>query len=93
MKKAQFFSIITIFVLVGIPYVNAYIDPGTGGMVIGSLWSVIVLISAVIGGFLVKYFLNPIKRAITKITTFFKNSVKEIVSAEKLSKDKPGIKK
>lgn len=39
----------------------AYIDPGTGGMVVGSLWPMILAILAVIGSFFVKIFYKPIK--------------------------------
>lgn len=46
---------------------SAYIDPGTGGMIIGSIWPVIVAFFAAIGGFFVKVFWKPIKNFFSKI--------------------------
>ena len=41
----------------------AYIDPGTGGMIIsGGIWPFIAAVFAAIAGFLLKYFFEPIKR-------------------------------
>jgi hypothetical protein len=40
----------------------AYIDPGTGSAVAGSLWPFILMILGVIGAFFVKWFIRPIKR-------------------------------
>ena len=45
----------------------AYIDPGTGGMIAGSLWPFIVGILAAIGGFCVKYFYKPVKKGIIHV--------------------------
>lgn len=45
----------------------AYIDPGTGGTIIGnSLWPFLAGIFAIIGGFFARYF-RRIKRGITRI--------------------------
>jgi hypothetical protein len=59
--------------------VSAYIDPGTGGMIIGSSGSIIGLILAVIGAILVKYFFNPIKKTIIKIKNFFLKKDKKML--------------
>ena len=48
---------------------KGYIDPGTGGMVVGSTWPIILAIIGGIGGFFVKVFYRPIKNKILK----FKN--------------------
>ena len=45
----------------------AYIDPGTGGMIAGSIWPMIVGVLTAIGGFCVRYFFKPIKRTVLKI--------------------------
>lgn len=43
--------------------VLAYIDPGTGSAVAGSLWPFILMILGAIGAFFVKWFFKPIKHA------------------------------
>lgn len=45
----------------------AYIDPGTGPMIITSAWSVILAILAIIGAFFVKIFFKPIKKTVLTI--------------------------
>ena len=45
----------------------AYLDPGTGGAIIGSIWPLIVIIFSTIGAFIVKWFWNPIKKVFSKI--------------------------
>jgi hypothetical protein len=40
----------------------AYIDPGTGGMIAGSIWPVILGGLTAIGAFFAKYFFQPIKK-------------------------------
>lgn len=45
---------------------KGYIDPGTGGMVVGSVWPAVLMVLGVIGGFFVKWFYKPFKN------TFFK---------------------
>lgn len=47
----------------------AYLDPGTGGAIIGSLWPLIVIIFSTIGAFIVKWFWSPIKKVFSKITS------------------------
>ncbi|MFH1850239.1 MAG: hypothetical protein ABH879_08745 [archaeon] len=46
---------------------EAYIDPGTGGMIIGTSAPVFGVIAAAVGAFLLKYFWNPIKKLVRKI--------------------------
>ncbi|MBU4503005.1 MAG: hypothetical protein KKA79_10505 [Nanoarchaeota archaeon] len=43
---------------------RGYIDPGTGGMVIGSIWPVILAIFGAIVAFFIKWFYKPIKNMI-----------------------------
>jgi len=45
----------------------AYIDPGTGGIIAGSLWPLIVAFFSAIAAFLVKYFWKPIKKFFLKL--------------------------
>jgi len=47
--------------------VLAYIDPGTGGMIVTSAWSAILTILAIIGAFFVKIFFKPIKKTVLTI--------------------------
>ena len=39
----------------------AYIDPGTGSIIAGSIWPIIVAFFSAVGAFLIKYFWHPIK--------------------------------
>ena len=63
-KKA---GIITLIGLLNIHAVFAYIDPGTGGALLGSIWPFIVSIFAVIAGFFVKVFFKPIKNTFSRM--------------------------
>ena len=45
----------------------AYIDPGTGSAMLGSVWPVLVGILSAIGAFLIKYFWDPIKNFFAKL--------------------------
>lgn len=45
---------------------RGYIDPGTGGMIVGSIWPLILAVLATIGGFFVKRFYKPIKNVFLK---------------------------
>lgn len=53
--------------LVSLKISSAYIDPGTGGMVIGSIGPMILAAIAAVGGFFVKVFWKPIKKFFLKI--------------------------
>lgn len=64
MKKT---IIITLLSLLLIQTSFAYIDPGTGGMIIGSIWPVIIAFFSAVCAFLVKIFWNPIKNIFLKI--------------------------
>ena len=73
MKKLEKKTIIPVlvFVLVILAYMEealAYIDPGTGGMIIGgSIWPFILAVFAAIGGFFLKCFFKPIKKGVSFI--------------------------
>ena len=45
----------------------AYINPGTGSAVAGTLWPLIIIVFSTIGAFLIKNFWTPIKKL------FFRN--------------------
>jgi hypothetical protein len=57
------------------PAAFAYLDPGTGGMILGSIWPIILSIVAVIVGFFIKYFFTPIKKFFQQGIVFFKRKV------------------
>ncbi len=57
--------------------VSAYIDPGTGGMIVGSAWPFILGILAAVGGFFLRYFFKPIKKTFLKLWKLIKKSKKE----------------
>lgn len=63
-----------VFIILSFLYsknVSAYIDPGTGGMIIGSSGSIIGAILAVIVAIIVEYFFNPVRKLILKIWNLF----------------------
>ena len=66
MKKAHEFGVgvlsLAIYMVFSIPITNAYIDPGTGGIIFNSLWSTISGFFGLIVGFLVLRFIKPIIR-------------------------------
>lgn len=45
----------------------AYVDPGTGGIVVSSVWPMILATLAIIGGFFVKIFYKPIRNIFFKL--------------------------
>ncbi len=45
---------------------KGYIDPGTGGMLVGSIWPMILTVLAAIGGFFAKWFYKPVKNWLLK---------------------------
>ncbi|MBU1204873.1 MAG: hypothetical protein KKE93_03115 [Nanoarchaeota archaeon] len=57
--------------------VSAYVDPGTGGMIIGSVWPFILAILAAIGGFFFRYLIKPTKKMFSKLWKLIKKSKKE----------------
>jgi hypothetical protein len=44
---------------------KGYIDPGTGGMILGSVWPFILLALGAVAAFFLKIFYNPLKRLFT----------------------------
>jgi len=57
----KFTSICLIIFAVNSYSAFAYIDPGTGGLILQSFWPFVVSIFAVIAGFIIKHFWDPIK--------------------------------
>ena len=55
---------------------SAYVDPGTGGMIVGSIWPFILAILAAIGGFFLRYFFKPIKKTFLKLWKLIRKSKK-----------------
>jgi hypothetical protein len=47
--------------------VFAYIDPATGGMIVGSVWPFIIGVLGAIGAFFLRNFYKPIKSNISRI--------------------------
>jgi len=52
--------------------VFAYIDPGTGAAIVGSILPLIAAIFTAIIAFLVKYFWEPIKKFVSKLRVLIK---------------------
>jgi hypothetical protein len=72
MKKNQLLILALSFILAS-KSALAYIDPGTGGMIIGgSIWPFIVAIFAAVGGFFLKFF-KPVKEKVRSICRKRKN--------------------
>ena len=46
---------------------KAYIDPGTGGMILNSIGSWVIGILSAIFGFIILYFFRPLKNKIKKL--------------------------
>ena len=68
MKKSIYKSIVLIVIIVLLSQnVLAYLNPGLGSLIIGSLWPLIVGGFVVAGAFVVKRFWNPIKNGVSKI--------------------------
>jgi hypothetical protein len=65
MNKSVLISLFCILFLASSAY--AYLDPGTGGIILQSLWTLIVALFIAAGAFFAKYFLNPIKKLFSKI--------------------------
>ena len=76
-SKLQRSCFLVLAVLLCTIKVSAYVDPGTGGMIIGSIWPFILGILAAICGFFFRYFIKPIKKIFSKIWKLIKKSKKE----------------
>ena len=53
---------------------TTYIDPSTGGMVVGSLWGIITAVLAAISVFFLSNFIRPLKKFISKLLNCFKRA-------------------
>jgi len=78
-KKINRSLLLITVALLSVEQALAYIDPGTGGMIIGSIWPFIVAVFAAIGGFFLKFF-RPIK---TGVASTWKKIRKKEESQEK----------
>jgi hypothetical protein len=67
MRKIYKTLVIGLVGLFSLNQAQAYIDPGTGGVIAGSLWPAIVAFFTAVAAFLVKHFWMPIKKVILKI--------------------------
>jgi hypothetical protein len=56
-----------LILIIQLTFVSAYIDPGTGGMIVTSTWSIILTIFLIIGVFFMKIIFKPIKKAVLSI--------------------------
>jgi len=74
--KLQRSFFLALAILLCTTKVSAYVDPGTGGMIIGSVWPFILAILAAIGGFFLRYFFKPIKKTLLKLWKLTKKSKK-----------------
>lgn len=66
MQKKSKILLIAIGLFVLSKNVFAYIDPGTGSVIAGSLWPLIVAFFLAVMAFIVKYFWKPIKKIFSK---------------------------
>jgi len=48
--------------------ISAYVNPGSGAMIIGSVWPLIVAFFSALGALLIKIFWRPIKNKFLDIT-------------------------
>ena len=67
MKKILLMLFVFSLVFIFSTNAFAYLDPGTGGVIIGSIWPLIVALFSAIGAFIIKWFWKPIKRAFSRI--------------------------
>lgn len=65
--KPRFLLIVCFGILVLSENVFAYIDPGTGGVLLNTIWPLIVALFSVLATFFVKWFWKPIKSTFSKI--------------------------
>jgi len=75
-SKLQKYCFLALAILLCTTKASAYIDPGTGGMIVGSVWPFIIAVLAVIGGFFLKYFFKPIKKTFLKLWKLITKSKK-----------------
>ena len=66
-KNPRILLVIPIALVVLSNNVFAYIDPGSGGVILNTIWPLIVALFAAVGAFLTKYFWSPIKGLFSKI--------------------------
>jgi len=64
--KLQKACFLALAILLCTTKASAYVDPGTGGMIVGSAWPFILGILAAICGFFLRYFFKPIKKIFLK---------------------------
>jgi hypothetical protein len=60
--KTGFFLLFFIVFLIMCPFSEAYIDPGTSGLVLTSVWSYVSVFFSIIGGVILLKIINPVKR-------------------------------
>lgn len=60
-------AILVVVGILGASAASAYIDPGTGGMIAGSIWPFIVSIFVGIGAFIAGIYRNNIKATFLRI--------------------------
>lgn len=65
--KATAALAVFIFLLTGIN-AEAYVDPGTGGILVGTLLPIIVAFFSAIAVFFLRFFWKPLRRAFGRIT-------------------------
>jgi len=75
-SKLQKYCFLALAILLCTTKASAYIDPGTGGMIVGSVWPFIIAVLAAIGGFFLKYFFKPIKKTFLKLWKLITKSKK-----------------
>ena len=61
-EKKPMKVLLALYIIILSTNAYAYIDPGTGAVIIGSLWPLIAAFFAAAIAFIVKHFWHPIKR-------------------------------
>lgn len=83
---SRFFWILTVVASV-LFFMNfnayAYLDPGTGGMIVSSFGPLMALVFSVIATFLIKFFWQPLKKTFSR---FLKKRPHHSIKSGKFSK-------
>jgi len=66
-RLSKLVGVVLVSFLISSSFISAYIDPGTGIAIAGSAWGAIYGLIIVVGAFLARVFIHPIKRFFKRI--------------------------
>ena len=66
-KKYKLLLIVSIGLVALSKSVFAYLNPGTGWVLLNTIWPLLVAIFVAVGAYYTKYFWRPIKKKISKV--------------------------